>query len=290
MSSVSLPEIPEGTKVVAETGGGYLLGEGRYRVQWSMFDDAHRGCRKTWTVEAKPNHSERGIRVAMAPDSVRGFSWFSAPDTKHGTDDAPPLRLTVLLHAAPLSLRRTTLRASDSLMLVGLLSALLERLPTRSVRLVVFNLDQQKELFRRNVFSPKSLEDVAQAINDVQLGVVDYSVLQHRRGHVEMVAELMNSEMQAEQPSDVVLFLGPAARYFDKVPPEILQKTDAGGPRFFYFQYRPFYRSTMPFPDVISTALHRLRGKTLLIHTPNEFARAIRQVEREARPPAVPAR
>ena len=92
----------------------------------------------------------------MPPSSVRGFSWFGAPATGV-RDDAPAVRLTVLLHAAPLSSRRTTLRVSDSLMLVGLLSSLLERMPTRSVRLVVFNLDQQKELFRQENFSPKAL-------------------------------------------------------------------------------------------------------------------------------------
>ena len=58
-------------------------------------------------------------------------------------------------------------------------------MPTRSVRLVVFNLDQQKELFRQESFSPKALDQVAQAINNVQLGVVDYRVLQNRRGHLD---------------------------------------------------------------------------------------------------------
>src|SRR5262249_25168667 len=158
---------------------------------------------------------ERAIRVAMPSHTVRGFSWFPPLEAPRNTDDAAPLRLTVMLHAAPLSLRRTTLRASDSLLLVGLLSSLLERLPTRSVRLVVFNLDQQRELFRQDDFSPKALEQVAQAINDLQLGVVDYRVLQNRRGPVEVVTDLVNREMRAKEPSDVVLFLGPTARYGD---------------------------------------------------------------------------
>jgi hypothetical protein len=282
MSLIRLPEIPK-TKVVAEIGGGYLMGEGRYSVDWMMFDDSRRVCRKSWAVDAKLNHSERGIRVAMPPHTVRGFSWFAAPDAAANQDDAAPVRLTVLLHAAPLSLRRTTLSASDSLMLVGLLSSLLERMPTRSVRLVVFNLDQQKELFRQESFSPRSLDRVAQAIDDVQLGVVDYRVLQNQRGHIDMLTDLVNSEMQAKEPSDVVLFLGPATRYGDSVPRAPLERNESGGPQFFYFQYRPYYRRTAAFPDLISMALRKLRGKTMLIYSPNEFARAIAQVERQAR-------
>ena len=43
-----------------------------------------------------------------------------------------------------------------------------------------------KELFRQDDFSPKALEQVAQSINDLQLGVVDYRVLQNRRGHIDV--------------------------------------------------------------------------------------------------------
>jgi len=36
-----LPSIPK-TKVAVEVGGGYLLGEGRYDVNWTLLDDADR--------------------------------------------------------------------------------------------------------------------------------------------------------------------------------------------------------------------------------------------------------
>ena len=47
MSLFGLPEIPENTKVVGEVGGGYLLGEGRYNVEWLMFDDRMRTAGKS---------------------------------------------------------------------------------------------------------------------------------------------------------------------------------------------------------------------------------------------------
>jgi hypothetical protein len=288
LSVIRLPDIPK-TRIAAEVGGGYLVGEGRYNVQYVLFDDSNRICRKSWTVEAKLRHSERGIRVAIPARTVRGFSWFTAPETPRNADDAAPLRLTVMLHAAPLSARRTTLRASDGLMLVGMLSALLERLPTRSVRLVVFNLDQQRELFRLDDFAPKAVEQVAQSINDLQLGVVDYRVLQNPRGHIEVLTDLVNAEIRAKEPSDAVVFLGPPSRYWDDVPPSAFERAHGAGPQFFFFQYRPYYRRTAAFPDIIARGLQKVRGKTVLIHSPGEFAKAIEQVERRTRPasPAV---
>ena len=53
-----------------------------------------------------------------------------------------------------------------------------------------------------------------------------------------MLAELVNKELQAKEPSDAVIFLDPTARYFDKVP-EFDLSTRA--PRFFYLQFKPFY-------------------------------------------------
>jgi hypothetical protein len=82
----------------------------------------------------------------------------------------------VLLHAAPISFRRTRMRASDRIVLLGALSALLEQLPTRHVRLALFNLDQQKELLRQDGFTLDGIDRVAQSMNEVELGTVDYRV------------------------------------------------------------------------------------------------------------------
>ena len=61
-----LPPIPQ-TKMQLELGGGFLLGEGRYRVAWKLFDDAGRVCRKNWTIDAKLSRGERKVKVALPP-------------------------------------------------------------------------------------------------------------------------------------------------------------------------------------------------------------------------------
>ena len=146
---VRLANIPQ-TKLDLEVVGGFLLGQGNYTVEWALYDEKMRVCRKQWRVDASLKVSERKVKVAMPPDTVADYSLRGSPGSKRNTDDVRPVRLTVLLHAAPLSSRRTTMRASDKMMLLGTLSSLLERVPTRSLRLVVFNLDQQKEIFRQD--------------------------------------------------------------------------------------------------------------------------------------------
>lgn len=279
-AKVRLPDVPK-TKAEVEVGGGYLLGEGRYRVRFLLYDDAGRICRKQWNTEVRLSHGERHVKVAMAPHSVAAFSLLGRGDSARVRDDKAPLRITILMHAAPLTPRRTRMRASDRMLLLGSLSALLERLPTRWVRLVLFNLDQQRELYRQEDFTPEKLEQVSTTMNELELGLVDYHVLQNSRGHVDLLADLVNQESRAEHPADVVVFLGPATRFGDKIPRESLDAPTGNAPRFFYFQYKPVFRREGPtLPDTINLTVGNLKGKTIQIHTPNEFARAIERLER----------
>ena len=110
-------------------------------------------------------------------------------------DDARPMRLTILLHAAPTTPRRMRLRTNDILTLLASVSSVLERVPTTSVRLVAFNLDQQRELYRKDGFGLNDLPAVADSLTRLELGLVDAKVLQNRRGHVETIAGLVNGEL-----------------------------------------------------------------------------------------------
>jgi hypothetical protein len=278
-NTVRLPNIPK-TKNTGETGGVLQVGEGRYAVDWEMFDETNRVCRKTWKIEAKLDARERGLNLGLAPGAVSALS-YRRWSARESADARPLNRLTVLLHAAPLVPRSLRFRAQDRVMLLGSLVALLEALPAHSVRLVVFNLDQQKELFRHDDLTPETFDQVAQSTNDLQLQVVDYRVLGNRRGHVSLLADLINQELHAEPPSDAVIFLGPSSRFQDKFPEAALEQRAGSTPQFFYFQYKPNWGRGAEFPDSVEFAIKRVRGKTSAIHTPDEFARAIRGVENQ---------
>jgi hypothetical protein len=280
-SRTRLPDVPR-TKVEVEIGGGYLLGEGRYAVRWMMMDDQGRVCRKDWNIHAALKKGERQFKVALAPYTVAPFSLLASTRPGGTRDDRRTFSATILLHAAPLSPWRTNLRGSDRMLLIGSLAALLEHIPATSVRLVVFNLDQHKELYRNDHFAPAQIDQVQQSINDLQLNAVSIQTLENSRGHVDLLAELLNREIRAEKPSDAVVFLGPPGRFLDKVPRSAIQKL-AALPRFFYLQYRPFFRRPGPsLPDSINLAVSELKGWTVSIHTPEEFAKAILELEKRA--------
>lgn len=280
-SRTRLPDVPK-TKVEVEIGGGYLLGEGRYTVRFMMMDDQGRVCRREWHIRAELKKSERKFQMALAPYTVAPFSLLASTRPEGTRDDRPTFSATILLHAAPLLPRRTNLRGSDRMLLIGSLAALLEHIPAKSVRLSVFSLDQQKELYRNDAFTPQQLDQVQQSLNDLQLNTINVETLQNPRGYIDLLADLLNREIRAPKPSDAVIFLGPPGRFLDKVPRAAIEKPSAL-PRFFYLQYRVFFRRPAPsLPDTINLAVSELKGRTTTIHTPEEFAKAILELEKRA--------
>ncbi len=277
-----LPDVPK-NKVEIEIGGGYLLGEGKYDVRWMLMDDQDRVCHKDWTIEAKLTGAEREAHVAMPPNTVDAFSLRGSGGHAPAHDDVSPLKITILMHAAPLSPRRTRLRAMDEMLLMGSLSALLERLPTRAVRMIAFNLDQQKELYRNEGFTADSIQQVWHTLDRLELDLVDYHTLLNRKGHVSLIADLLNAEVHSESPSDAVIVLGPIARYFDKPPRGAVERPSGAFPQFFYFQYRSRMPQRAALPDTLTLSVNSLKGKVITIRTPADFAKAISQLEKRAK-------
>ncbi len=102
------------TTVKTDTSGGFLVGAGRYKVDWVMYDDEGRVCRHQWKIEAKLSHGERHVEPAIPANTVTDVLQKPAsPHSPPAPGDAPPFRLTVLLHAAPFSPRRLHLRSYE---------------------------------------------------------------------------------------------------------------------------------------------------------------------------------
>ncbi len=75
---VRLPDVPP-NKVKIDTFGGFVVGPGRYHVEWAMFDDQSRVCRKEWNIEAKLKHGERNVKLDIPPATVGDFGGKGLP-------------------------------------------------------------------------------------------------------------------------------------------------------------------------------------------------------------------
>jgi hypothetical protein len=242
VDSIDLPAPPQGDSVV-ENSGTFFVGEGRYDIKWSLLDDLGRVCRQQWTIDAHLSMAERSLKVSMPPGTVRDSSW----QPPSGAQAATKLRhVTVLLNAAVPAIRQAKPAADEWQTLMSILSALLQRMPGTHVRLIVFNLDQQRELLRKDDFTAADLNLVAHLADDAQRWAIDHRVLSNPSGEWDLLSNLESEEIRATPLPDTVIFLGLPETISENMAPGMPVPVRAR--RFFYLKYAPVKQMASPFP------------------------------------------
>jgi hypothetical protein len=220
--TIDLPDDrPDATE---EVHGAFQLGEGNYHVKWSIMDDVGRVFRKQWDLDAKPKGHEK---IAMPPATAGDLSWRPASEP---SVSAYPRRVTVLLSAAPMAGYPWTT-------MLGTLAPLVERLSRASIRLVVLSLPLQRELFEIEGFGLDGMNRVVHATNRLIDPAADHSIPQHQAGVWELLAGLVNREVQAPQPVDAVIFVGAPWWIQEEMPVSFPKAGKVLEPRFFSLHY-----------------------------------------------------
>lgn len=272
---VSRYRVPAGPlKGTAEVVGAYLVGEGRYRVDMVLADGQRQLCHASWNVRAKLSRKARAVRPGLPPGTVDDISLRRRRIM--GPEDAGArYEVAILMHAAAMSPNRVHLRNQDRMVLMSALSSMLERLPVRKVRLTIFNMDKQQELYHADELTGRTFREAVDALNGLETGIVNYSTLMNRGGHLDLLSELVQRELASERPPDAIIFLGPVARWDDKMSEELLP--DRARP-VFYVQLRswnPHWQG-----DAITRMVRKLGGQTKAVYSPDDFAVAIQELER----------
>ncbi len=272
---------PRKLSTLLEFSGAFTAGEGRYRVEVLAVDDQRRACRKEWEVNFVRHRAVAASPAILTANTVAPAD-FVPWDGRLATG-GEGVRLTVLLDVAPINPRDASLRAWDRLLLLDSLSSLLRAMPCKSVRLVAFNLDQDREIYRNSQFrGGEDFEALEEAMQGLALGTVSYHVLQQQQGWVQMLWNLANVELRADDPPDAVVILGPATRSHMKVEKAKLPLRETSNPQFFYFEYSHLLGN--PFPDSMGDLAKSLGGRAFIFHSPQELAQDIQKMLTKLRP------
>lgn len=259
-----------------EFSGAVALGEGRYKLDILLVDDQNRSHRKSWSLNVSARGKEKQVQPAIAANSVSAISTPPWQGARRPVDDER--QLTVLLDAAPLIHSSLKLRAWDRAFLLGSLSSLLRQAGAGKVRVIAFNLDQQREIFREDNFDDAAFRRLAIALQNLELGSVSYKTLQSGDGWANLLVKLVNSEISDRDPSDAVIFLGPNSRILDKISPDAIRARADIGQRLFYFEY--FFRVGYEFPDTIHHLTSACRGTVFKMHSAADLAASIAKLQR----------
>ncbi|HEX4747968.1 MAG TPA: hypothetical protein VH302_00365 [Bryobacteraceae bacterium] len=290
-----------------EFRGTVAVGEGEYSLDVVVADRQHRLFHRNWKTKVFARGAETRAPVSLPPNEVAAVD---CPDWRHTESAHNFHRLTVLVDAAPVDSSSTRLRAWDRAFLTEALSSVLTRLPSNSVRVVAFNLDQEQELFEADEFDAGETRRFLQSLEKLELGKVSYDVLRDAHGACNMLLDLLKRERAAKNAGDAVILLGPTNRLTERIPPEMVQDHRVSGPPVFYLKYSPVspVRFRLPFsgmamredlgadmmnlttgdngefPDIVQHAAALHDGVTINMHSPVDLADALKAIEHRLHP------
>jgi len=291
--SIDLPD-DASPDAIEEVHGLFLLGEGRYHVKWSILDDLGRVFRKEWDLEAKATGKER---ITMPAGTAGDLAWRSAAAIPAS---AYPQRVTLLVNVSRIAGYPWTT-------LLAVLEPLAERLSTASVRLVVFDLPQQRELFREDGFTLNGMNRLVHATNWLT-GRVDPDPFEHQAGVWDVLANLVNGEIQSPEPAGAVVFVGSPWWIRQAMPSGFPKPDKSMTPRFFSIHYSNVNASRIVHGaggwqgdppalaqasqnqmiganlfDTIKQTVLRMKGKIFVIQEPADLSKAIEEIDRRGK-------
>ena len=266
-----VPEIEENASGSVQMGGLFDLGAGKYHVDWLMRDRSERVCSFYWDLEATLPPKDASITVAIPPTEIR------LADEEHFKEEPPveradnaPLNVKVLLNYAPQNSSSAIMRTSDTTALVSILRSIFRDPRITKFSLVAFNLHERRVLFKQDNADRIDFPKLGEAVSKVKLATTDLARLSNKRGEIEFLTGLVQSELAAGDRPDAIIFAGPKTLVDAKIEPEILKELGTLTYPVFYLNYN-LYPQVNPWRDAISHAVKHFKGQEYTISRPRDL-------------------
>lgn len=248
-------------------GGGFVVGEGKYRINLWVMDSSGRSCRKDWKIEAR----SPGVPLQIGAGEVAETGMESWKGMSGGSG-----KLSVLIHAAPMFRRRvmTKLSAWDRAVLLNSLRSLLDTGGYAEANVKVFDFDGRRVIFESDNFGAPDFERLMDALMNLNIGTVSYDTLKgvNEEG---FLSNLVRDEVAMKKPSDAVVFLGPSWRWGQKISP-LLRELRSQLPATYYVSLTPWNATATDLLEKFVKA--GPKGKVLTVYQPIDLAKAIREI------------
>ncbi len=257
------------SQMKATASGGFAAGPGEYSVEVVLTDQQGHTCRKQKELKSVADREARKVPFALQPGEVAPLMSTRWNGVLAGSGP----RLTVFINAYGQN-GNAYLHSLDRAALLQSLYTLLTQLPCKSVKLIAFDLEDQRAIFSEERFDVRGFLALERLLKKVDFSTISYRALQSGAWS-GFLADQVRSELASRQPADDIIFLGAwGSHVWEKLPQETLHKIEIGNTHVFYFELFPFAGSA---PDGIEQLTKDLHGTIFAIRSPDDFAQAIKK-------------
>lgn len=267
-----LPADVKAKSLQMQIGGGVHLGLGKYRIDAMVVSHDGRACRVNWKAEAKP------IAEPLRQEPLTVETWppprpASASAASAGQQTRQ--RVAIIANADTFGPRRYSakLGARDRSALVDSLQSLVDTWDTADFSLQLLHLERRQVLLNEPSIQPTTFGRVDDALRRLDTQTVDLDSL--RRGaRADFFAQFVERESANWEGLDAVVFLGPAWRWFDKLPGGARAK-QRSLPKLYHLALGPF---RFPPENLFKQFVDAQDGQVFRVNWPADLARGIKKI------------
>jgi len=273
----SVPPIEEEAKGEASLPGGFVLGPGRYKVNWLMRDRTERVCSSNWEVEARLSNETQQLGLIMPPNTVaqRPPEPFVEQPPVERQSSARLMHVKILLNFSPTNAREATMKPWDVEAIVSILRGITRDPQIGRFSLVAFNMQEERVIYREDHVERIDYPALGDAVKAIKLGLVDYRRLQDSQSSTRFLTSLLTEHLGPQQPvPDAIIIAGPKLMLEKKIPQQVLQEAGRANCPVFYLNYN-FNPRSNPWRDAIASALKVYKGLEYTISLPRDLGAAL---------------
>jgi hypothetical protein len=275
---IPVPVLDDDIKGRAELTGAFLLGEGKYHIDWLMRDFHERFCASSWDVEARVDAKDAQMSREVVPGLIQPVEApFLASESRAERDEHSLLNVMIIVNFAPQDLRSATLSETDIEGLAAILRKIARDPRIGSYSVVACSIKAQQVIYRQNNAAQIDLPALGEALKSLNLARVDVRQLSVKNGETEFLTNLtldaFTHDASKDRQPDGLIFVSPKYPLGVDVTRETIDSLRYSDRPVFYLNYN-LEPALYPWRDAIGRLVKRLGGSEYTISRPRDLLNA----------------
>jgi hypothetical protein len=268
---VRIPPGEANERHAVEFEGAFVLGEGKYRVDWLMRDKEEHVCSSSWETDARLAGKETSLTDWVPKGLIR-------PDEKDVFRPEPPgfleprenlLNVDIIVNFSPGNPNSVRLAPNDIQSVVDILHRIARDPNIGSFSLVVCSLAAQKVIYRQEPSIRINFPAIGDALTSLKLGSVAAKQLATKDGITHFIADIIRQNSNSSH-ADAVVLVGTKTYPMQLSSREIEDSLKELDRPFFYLYYNADPHSN-PWADPLGSILRRAHALAYEVTHPRDL-------------------
>jgi hypothetical protein len=259
-------------KSVVEMEGSFVVGEGKYHVDWLLRDKTDHICFSSWDMEAKLGSKEASIKPRIAPGSIQAVDADPFREEIAAARELDPANVDIIVNFGPRDSASAALDPGDVRAIMAILRQIAREPRIGAHSLLACSTPVSQVLYQQETSAGVDFPSIGESLKSLKLGLVSAKDLAVKNSRASFIGNVIK-KVSSNPDSEALILIGPKMGQEPGGPREIAGALKELNKPVFYMSYDSDPISN-PWRDLIGSAVKQAHGNEYGITTPRDLCDA----------------